>query len=1037
MVCKTSALLFFFFFFNILFTSSQSVDVQIRVYGAEDAISHRNIEKVAQDSNGLIWIATFSGLNRFDGYSFKNYFQKNLSQNPLFENLSDLLLQPNGTIWLARDNKLLHFLPESGQTKSFNTFEKDSAHLRVKVTNHLFPFSDSLFLFTVAVENEQEVALYQSSFQFEPTFLINLPGKYDHHPISVFQEFIWAGTNENELWKLSPNGQLIEKFTILNDTNKDLFSGRIVHLFPKHNKLWILLDNNQLFFIDSTTTKPIKHPLSDLISADKGASCLSIQDDGSIWVSGYKQLWFLDPIRKKAVNYHQEIQQVSKGVNMYRNLFTDYAGTLWVSSDFGLIKIVRSPIPFESFLNGGNENCSNGYCSIRGMTKDKSGNIYASYYNSIHKIYPDGTVTPVFSKERFVNPPFGLLYLNEKLYTGNGRILDLAAQTSTSLFEENPLDKGVVVLKNDYEVWFGYGNKLYRYFPETDSLDIFSDSLAYWPHQIDISYLFFEKSYNKLWIASGNIGAFRLDLQTKMIEHYQTRAKGAYQISHNTVNAICESGDHIIWFATANGLLQLKDRNQWQIFNTSSGLPNQYINGMLDDGDSCLWISTNNGLSRMNVHNLTFTNYYKEDGLSENEFNRMAFLNGNDGKMYFGGINGINAFFPDNTSLLDKTEPKGKVILTRFSHFNSHIDSLIVIDYLKNPSAINLSHHDRFFTFEFALTNYAQPGKNRFAYFLEGFDPDWSEESTYHTARYHNIPPGNYTFHIRAAASKGSKITETFSLPVNIKQPYYQKSWFLLSIPLFLSAILLGIYRYSIFRAKKQERLLQEEVKVRTKELEEQKRKSDELLLNILPAETAQELMQFGKAKARKHNEVSVLFSDFQSFTKIAEQLDPEVLVNEIDFCFRNFDAIIEKYQLEKIKTIGDAYMCVGGISDKPQYSAPAVRIVKAALEMQSFLKMLALKSEKSKQPVFRARIGIHTGPVVSGIVGSKKFAYDIWGDTVNVASRLERHCEIGKVNISQTTFQLVKDAFICEYRGKISAKNKGDIDMYYIERLR
>jgi adenylate cyclase len=215
--------------------------------------------------------------------------------------------------------------------------------------------------------------------------------------------------------------------------------------------------------------------------------------------------------------------------------------------------------------------------------------------------------------------------------------------------------------------------------------------------------------------------------------------------------------------------------------------------------------------------------------------------------------------------------------------------------------------------------------------------------------------------------------------------------------------------------------------------ISKEKKRSDELLLNILPEETAEELKATGTAKAKSFDMVTVLFTDFKNFTQASEKLSPEALVAEINYCYSEFDRIITLHGIEKIKTIGDAYMCAGGLPSTN--TTNPVDVVRAGLEMVEFIEKNKAARIAKDQPFFELRCGIHSGPVVAGIVGIKKFAYDIWGDTVNTASRMESSGEIGKVNISGATYELVKDHFTCVHRGKVKAKNKGEIDMYFVSR--
>ncbi|TPV32815.1 tetratricopeptide repeat protein [Paucihalobacter ruber] len=233
----------------------------------------------------------------------------------------------------------------------------------------------------------------------------------------------------------------------------------------------------------------------------------------------------------------------------------------------------------------------------------------------------------------------------------------------------------------------------------------------------------------------------------------------------------------------------------------------------------------------------------------------------------------------------------------------------------------------------------------------------------------------------------------------------------------FIIVIALGLYRRNNY------------IKKTNKIISNEKERSDKLLLNILPEKTAQELKDHGRVKAKRFDSVTVLFSDFKGFTHYAENLEPEELVNTVDYYFSKFDEIVEKYGLEKIKTVGDAYMVAGGLPFVTEDHA--IKMTKAAFEMVAFVN--SSKESNLTSASFDIRIGINTGPVVAGVVGSKKFAYDIWGDTVNIAARMETNSEPGKINISENTYHIIKSEFSCSYRGELEVKNRGKLKMFFV----
>ena len=310
---------------------------------------------------------------------------------------------------------------------------------------------------------------------------------------------------------------------------------------------------------------------------------------------------------------------------------------------------------------------------------------------------------------------------------------------------------------------------------------------------------------------------------------------------------------------------------------------------------------------------------------------------------------------------------------------------------------------------------------------------------------YTNVPPGSYTFQVRSAIGESEWSETGLELGVEVLPPWWKTWWARTAFILGGILIVAGFFWLRIRELKRQKALLEVEVANRTLEIREQndqlrtqrdiiseeKAISERLLLNILPKKVAEELKVKQKATPRLHPHVTVLFLDFVGFTKISTEMSAQELIAILDQYFVEFDRIVTRHGLEKIKTIGDAYMCAGGLPEEREDHCLAV--VRAGLEMLELVKGSEMAQQVEGRDVWQARVGIHMGEVIAGVVGEKKFAYDIWGDTVNTASRIESNGHVGKVNISAEVYEVVKDEMSCEYQGKVHAKNKGMVDLYTV----
>ncbi len=323
-----------------------------------------------------------------------------------------------------------------------------------------------------------------------------------------------------------------------------------------------------------------------------------------------------------------------------------------------------------------------------------------------------------------------------------------------------------------------------------------------------------------------------------------------------------------------------------------------------------------------------------------------------------------------------------------------------------------------------------QAGDIEYRFKLNRLDRDWTPWTNNTKKEYTNLSQGKYIFSFQYR-NINDNISGDGEFCFSVLAPWYFSTVAIIIYPFILFGFLAFLRLRTHRLIKERQRRLEEVIEERTEELRHEKEKSDRLLANMLPKGYAEEIMSKGKAAKTKYNFVTVLFSDIQGFTRIAEEMNPESLIDELDRFFFHFDSVAEKYRIEKIKTIGDAYMCAGGIPERNRTNP--VEVVLAAIEMQKYMYTMKADPQNSAAKFWDIRIGIHTGTVIAGVVGHKKLTYDIWGDTVNTASRMESSGEAGKINISGTTYEFVREYFECEYRGRMPVKYKGDLDMYFV----
>lgn len=547
-----------------------------------------------------------------------------------------------------------------------------------------------------------------------------------------------------------------------------------------------------------------------------------------------------------------------------------------------------------------------------------------------------------------------------------------------------------------------------------------------------------------LWMGTDYSGVFCAEAENVLTDSakvYNYRFSQGLPEEYDWLDVYCTRNG--VLFSTSNGLFRFNYRIRRFYPDTIFGLPEgkEWIFPMVEDSDGNIWFSSGAGSNfRKTTGYGTFNPSTGKYYLTTTPFQKMRnftiediFIS--DSIVWFASFDAVIRF---DQHLLNRYNPDNKVILRAVRANEDSLLSLMPVkimnletDTIEKDSLMPvLSFHYNSFAFNFACPSFESQENTLFSFKLKGYDNIWTKWGPVNYKEYTNLPEGNYVFMVKAKDIHGVE-TKISAYPFRILPPVYRTWWAYLLYFLFVVSFVYMIMKWRSFLFEKEKHTLEKVISERTEELVMQMERSEELVANILPKHTADELKSVGKASRRKYNMVTVLFSDIQGFTKIAENMNPEVLLDELDKFFFHFDMIVEKYHIEKIKTIGDTYMCAGGIPTKNRTNP--IDVVMAALEMRNHM----ISRKKALHNDWDIRIGIHSGPVIAGVVGSKKLAYDIWGDSVNIASRMESSGEAGEINISEATYELVHPYFECKLRGKIPAKYKGDVGMYFVTGLK
>lgn len=983
---KNITLILVILFSSIAFPQS----LNFHNYSTDDGLPQNSVFTIVQDSAGFIWFGTEAGVAKFDGINFKKY---DMSDGLVGSTVRSLFIDSHGSVWVGTTNGLsIIFEDEIVNYTTKNGLPDD-------------------YIYAITEDNYGRIWIatrYGGACMFDGK-KITVYNKENDFPSNTLQTVlkdkrgnIWFSSTDKGIIKY--DGSMFYYFA----KEQGLQSNDVLSLYEnKDGLLWIGTDRGLSNFDGRNFINFTKE------QGFPDAEISAIQEDsyGDIWLGYYT---------KGIYRYNGNKVYKAKGLSSdnIRSVLKDKRGDLWFGTFAGGVS--RLPVDwFEIYSqkDGMNDN------AVFAIAEDKNNAMYFGHYGQGVSILENNKFKILTRGKNLRSNKLSSILIDSRDRKWYGTFDGITVNANNKIFnitkENNLISNEVLKIyedKNGY-FWFCTNGGITKFDTVTNKVIVnygaeqgFKDT---WVNDV------FEEDNGVFLFSTDKYGVKKFD--GKKFETIDT----SNGLLSNSVFSISKDQYNNLWFATEGGGICRFDGEKYTNITEKDGLSSNVCYFVLEDGTN-LYIGTVNGITILDnklyqtKKELKFSYISKDEGIPSKELNMGAFFKDSKGNLWFGTQKGVF-----------KINPKRKAISENPPVFLSEIK---VSDGLKEKSFKNLinkkldNNHNNI-SFEFYSISFARPEETTFQFKLEGIEQRWSETKK-HSVSYRALPPGNYKFLVRAKNSDGfigeAKELSSFT----IEPPFYSTWWFITLGILSSLLFVYSIYFIKTQQVKKRNKVLREMVQQRTQELEKEKNKSDKLLHNILPSSLVEELKMHGKVKPREFKNISIMFTDFKAFTYTTSVLPAEELVAELNDIFSKFDMIIDKYGLEKLKTIGDSYMAACGIPT--EVKDHAVKIVYAALDFQKII-----KERNKKAPIkWEMRLGIHSGSVVAGVVGSKKFTYDIWGDTVNIASRMESSGEPGEINISGYTYMLVRDYFDCEYRGKIKAKGKGSIDMYFVKNV-
>lgn len=993
--------LFLFFIFSLSILGNSTPKAYItKNFSSTDGLANNIVSSIVQDEKGFLWIGTYGGLSRYDGREFKNYTMS-----------SGLSFDAVRTVFVDRANEDLWVGTELGLT--IIKKGKEIADNKEK------PFLDKFIGKDIRAINKTKSGDYligttEGLFKIENNEYKEVLKKIHIQLIYIASDdSVWIGTKRKGLYKLDKNlkeqkifrekEEVIsidqemekpetEKRIIVSYRDSGLFSYSLKDLEGDESKFSPIDNisssgrflicphktNNKLFYLSQTESSYF--PENDRYKRypTKNVNTCFIDKEGVLWVGTYGSgLNKYYPRKIQSYIWKKTKDKNIRDANI-RYIFKDSKGRLLLGTQSNIAELE----------NGLLKKRKDAVSKVRVILEDKSGRIWFGSENGLFYLKDDDLKkipldVNVYSMDQFM----GFLYVLDK--DKKIRRINL-----TTLEEEGEVEilPDLSKPKPDPEVFW-------RIVQSLDEKILYLQSSA--------RVLKLDPSNKKLQFTT----IIHKDQYTRKIQQGEVEK----EIKLNKIQAFLPITEN--YFIIGDDKLIIdKKGSDLIVITRDEGLPEGQIVSITKDNDENLWIGTSKGLVNYIQKTKEVIVFDKNDGLSGDfcNFNSIA---ADDEFAYIGTSEGLS-IVKHNNEIKNKIPPK--VFFTKVK-INKD-EPLYSFDNL------HLSHDQNTIQLDAASLSLMAPDNNQYTFFhIDNGKEHEPYKQNIGSKTFYNLAHGTHTFKVKGENNDGIGSDNEDLIQIKISPPFYLDYRFMIPLTLLAFGLIYAVYTLRVYQIKQENIKLEALVQIRTKELFAEKETSERLLLNILPKNIAERLKNGESNIADSFAQVTILFADIVGFTKLSQTVNPWELVSKLNDLFSRFDKISVDLKVEKIKTIGDCYMVVAGLPEIT--SDHASTMIEVAKQMLSAIEDF----NKTYQTTLAIRIGINTGEVVAGVIGTHKFIYDLWGDSVNTASRMESHGVPGRIHVTESTYKMVKDKYQFESRGVMEIKGKGKMETYLL----